>query len=102
MDLRSKSLDQLFQAVLNLETLEDCYRFFEDVCTIKELQDLSQRFQIAVLLDRGMNYQAIAKEVDTSSTTISRVNNCLNYGSGGYRDAVGRLKAAKDAKNPDL
>jgi len=102
MDLRSKSLDQLFEAVLTLETVEDCYRFFEDVCTVKELQDLSQRFQIAVLLDQGMNYQSIVKEVDTSSTTISRVNNCLNYGSGGYRDAVGRLKAAKDAKNPDL
>ena len=96
MDLRSKSLDRLFEAVLGLETLEDCYRFFEDVCTIKELQDLSQRFQIAVLLDQGMNYQAIAKEVDTSSTTISRVNNCLQYGSGGYRDALSRLKKEAD------
>ena len=99
MDFRSKSLDQLFQAVLGLETLEDCYRFFEDVCTIKELQDLSQRFQIAVLLDQGLNYQTIAKEVDTSSTTISRVNTCLNYGSGGYRAALNRLKAAKEAQN---
>ena len=70
--------------------------FFEDVCTIKELQDLSQRFQIAVLLDQGMNYQAIAKEVDTSSTTISRVNNCLQYGSGGYRDALSRHKKEAD------
>jgi len=98
MDLRSKSLDQLFEAVLTLETVEDCYRFFEDVCTVKELQDLSQRFQIAVLLDQGMNYQSIVKEVDTSSTTISRVNNCLNYGSGGYRNALSRLKAAKEAQ----
>lgn len=98
MDLRSKSLDQLFMAVLKLETLEDCYRFFEDVCTVKELQDLSQRFQIASLLDQGLNYQAIAKEVDTSSTTISRVNHCLNYGSGGYRAALDKLKEAKEAQ----
>ena len=97
MDLRSQSLDRLFEAVLKLETLEDCYRFFEDVCTIKELQDLAQRFQIACLLDQGMNYQNIAKEVDTSSTTISRVNHCLNYGSGGYRAALEKMKAAKEA-----
>lgn len=96
MDIRSKSLDLLFEAVLKLETLEDCYRFFEDVCTVKELQDLAQRFQIAVLLDQGLNYQSIVKEVDTSSTTISRVNNCLNYGTGGYRDALDRMKAANE------
>ena len=98
MDLRCASLDQFFTAVLQLETIEDCYRFFEDVCTVKELQDFSQRFQIAVLLDQGLNYQSIVKEADTSSTTISRVNNCLNYGSGGYRDALLRLKAAKEAR----
>lgn len=96
MDLRSDQLTRLFEAVLTLESVEDCYRFFEDVCTIKELQDLSQRFHIATLLDEGLNYQAIARRVETSSTTISRVNHCLNYGSGGYRTVLRRLKAKEE------
>ena len=96
MDLRCQTTDRLFEAILGLETLEDCYRFFEDVCTIKELQDLSQRFHIAALLEEGLNYQAIAARADTSSTTISRVNHCLNYGTGGYREALSRLKEGKE------
>lgn len=96
MDLRSDQLTRLFEAVLTLESVEDCYRFFEDVCTIKELQDLSQRFHIATLLDEGLNYQAIARRVETSSTTISRVNHALNYGSGGYRTVLRRLKAKEE------
>ncbi len=94
--MRSDQLTRLFEAVLTLESVEDCYRFFEDVCTIKELQDLSQRFHIASLLDEGLNYQAIARRVETSSTTISRVNHCLNYGSGGYRAALRKLKAKEE------
>ena len=97
MDLRNQATDRLFEAVLSLETVEDCYRFFEDVCTIKELQDLSQRFQIAMLLEQGMNYQAITSAVDTSTTTISRVNHCLNYGSGGYRAVLDKTPKEEEA-----
>lgn len=98
MDLRNESTDMLFSAILKLESVEECYRFFEDLCTIKELRDLSQRFQIATLLDDGMNYQNIVRRVDASTTTISRVNQCLQYGSGGYRLALDRQKTEKEGK----
>ena len=98
MDLRSDATDRLFDAVLKLETIEDCYRFFEDLCTIKELRDLSQRFQIATLLDQGLNYQNIVRKVDASTTTISRVNQCLNYGSGGYRAMLDKMRTAGEAQ----
>ena len=94
MDLRCDATDQLFGSILRLESIEECYRFFEDLCTIRELRDLSQRFQIATLLDQGMNYQTIVKKTEASTTTISRVNQCLNYGSGGYRDALEKRNAA--------
>lgn len=96
MDLRCNATDRLFDAILQLETADECYRFFEDLCTIKELRDLSQRFQIATLLNQGMNYQTIVKQVDASTTTISRVNQCLNYGTGGYRDALSKLKDVEE------
>lgn len=96
MDLRCNATDRLFDAILQLETADECYRFFEDLCTIKELRDLSQRFQIATLLNQGMNYQSIVKQVDASTTTISRVNQCLNYGTGGYRDALSKLKDVEE------
>ena len=96
MDLRSNATDNLFETILRLETLEDCYRFFEDLCTIKELRDLSQRFQIATLLDQGLNYQSIVHQIDASTTTISRVNQCLHYGAGGYRDALRRMNSVKE------
>lgn len=98
MDLRSDATDRLFEAVLKLETTEDCYRFFEDLCTIKELRDLSQRFQIATLLDQGLNYQNIVRKVDASTTTISRVNQCLHYGSGGYRAMLDKMRTAEEAR----
>ena len=78
------SFDELFKAVLKLESIEDCRKFFEDVCTIKELQDVTQRLEVAKLLKQGLNYQAISKATGASTATISRVNKCLNYGSGGY------------------
>ncbi|MBE5733460.1 MAG: TrpR-like protein YerC/YecD [Clostridiales bacterium] len=81
--------DQLFDAVLKLNSIEDCRKFFEDVCTIKELQDLSQRLEVAKLLKQGKNYQEVSKATGASTATISRVNKCLNYGSGGYNLVVG-------------
>ena len=92
--VRCESVDRLFEAIANLQNKEDCYRFFEDVCTIKEIQDMAQRFDVALLLDEGINYQQIAKEVGVSTATISRVSRCLNYGSGGYSEAIEKRKAA--------
>ena len=87
-----------FDAVLSLKTAEECQAFFLDVCTIKELQDLTQRFRVAVLLNEGRNYQEISKETSVSSATISRVNRCLLYGDGGYRTVLKR-RAESEVKN---
>ena len=89
--LRCESVDRLFQTILNLQTLEECYAYFEDLCTIKEIQDMSQRLDAAVLLSQGCSYQKIAEQVAVSSATIGRVSKCLNYGSGGYKQAIEKL-----------
>ena len=86
----SERLDKLYEVILELKTVEECYDFFEDLCTIRELKDLSQRLEVAFLLDRGMNYQQVAAETGVSSATICRVKKCLDYGSGGYRRAIDR------------
>ena len=86
------SLDRLFAAILQLKDTEECHKFFEDICTIKEVQDMAQRLDAAILLDEGAGYQAIGEQVGISTATISRVSRCLNYGSGGYRMAIDRLK----------
>ena len=93
--VRSESLDKLYEVILRLESVEECYDFFEDLCTIKELKDLSQRMEVAFLLDRGLSYQAVAAETGVSSATICRVKKCLDYGSGGYRRAIDRADAQK-------
>jgi len=88
--LHSESTDRLFKAILTLKSEEECYAFFEDLCTMKELKEISQRLQVAELLDRGMNYQTVAAETGVSTATISRVKRCLDYGSGGYRLVLDR------------
>ena len=90
-NFRSKSIDRLFETILSLESVEDCYRFFEDVCTIKELTDMAQRLDAAFLLDEGANYQTISQEIGLSTATISRVSKCLKYGTG-YRQAIDKTK----------
>ena len=90
-NFRSKSIDRLFETILSLENVEDCYSFFEDVCTIKELTDMAQRLDAAFLLDEGANYQAISQEIGLSTATISRVSKCLKYGTG-YRQAIDKTK----------
>ena len=92
MNIHSESLDRLMDAVLSLENREECYRFFEDLCTVKEMQDMGQRLDAAILLYDGVSYQKIAEQVNISSATICRVNKCLNYGEGGYRTAIKKLK----------
>ena len=87
--------DDFFDAVLKLKDKESCRKFFEDVCTFKEMQDISQRLEVAKLLSEKYNYQDVSKETGASATTISRVNKCLTYGKGGYEVA---LKILKDEK----
>ena len=89
--LQNPETDELFRAILALETVEECYRFFEDVSTIKELQDLSQRFAVARMLTEGRIYSDVQRETGASTATISRVNKALNYGSDGYTLIFERL-----------
>lgn len=82
--LRSPETDALFQAILSLKTEDDCYRFFEDICTIKEIRDIAQRLEVARMLRSGDTVASIAQRTGASTTTVSRVNRCLHYGAGGY------------------
>ena len=94
--LHCESVDRLFQTILNLQSIEECYAYFEDLCTIKEILDLSQRLDTAILLAQGLSYQKIAEQVSVSSATIGRVSKCLNYGSGGYKTAIEKLSAREE------
>ncbi len=89
--LVDKSMDDLFDAILCLETREECYKFFDDLCTIPELKSLAQRFQVAKLLNDKRVYSDIVKETGASTATISRVNRSINYGSDGYSVVFKRL-----------
>lgn len=86
--------DNLFRAIMKLDTLDDARRFFEDVCTIKELEAISQRIEVAELLSEGKNYQDVSRMTGASTATISRVSKCLNYGAGGYSLVI------KNKENP--
>ena len=92
---RSQSADRLFEAILSLKDTEECYNFFEDICTINELRDMCQRLETAMLIDEGISYQKISEQIGVSTATISRVSRCLNYGAGGYRAVIDRMKEAK-------
>ncbi len=83
-----KKYEKFFKAVLKLNTVSDCRKFFEDVCTVKEIDGMCQRLEVAELLYNGCNYQEVVKKTGVSSATISRVNKCLNYGSGGYKTVL--------------
>ena len=85
------TMKRLFQAMLLLKNEEECSAFLEDLCTIRELQDLSQRLEVAEMLGTGKNYQEISKATGASTATICRVSKCLNYGSNGYKTVLGRL-----------
>lgn len=93
--IQSADIDALFQAFLSLRSVTECYRFFEDICTITEIQSLAQRWEVAMRLDRGETYQDIAKSLNVSTATISRVNRCLAYGAGGYRLLLDRRSEEK-------
>lgn len=90
--IKDDGLDFLFKAVLSLKNIEECYDFFEDLCTVSELKAMSQRLQVANMLKNHHVYSDIVNETGASTATISRVNRCLNYGSDGYSLALGRLE----------
>ena len=97
---RSPEMEELFEGILSLQTLEECERFFTDICTIKELQALTQRLQVAKQLYEGRNYNEVYQDTGVSSATICRVNKCLNYGDGGYKTVLDRLGGnSNEAKN---
>ena len=89
--LHSEAVDQLFEAILCLKNKEECYTFFEDVCTINELLSLSQRFEVAKMLREKRTYLEISEKTGASTATISRVNRSLNYGTDAYRTIFARL-----------
>ncbi len=91
-DIHSPAVDQLFQAVLTLQSIDDCYRFFEDVCTINELLSISQRFSVAAMLKEHKTYLEIAEKTGASTATISRVNRSLTYGNDGYEIVLERMQ----------
>ena len=89
---RNETIDALFDAILSLETREECYDFFEDLCTVKEISDMAQRLEAAKLLLDGSTYEQIVKTVETSTATISRINRCIQYGTGGYRQTIEKVR----------
>lgn len=92
--MESASVERLFRVIQSLESEEEYRRFFEDICTIREIQDMAQRLEVATLLREGKNYQEISAQTAVSSATISRVNRCLLYGNGGYRTALEKWEEA--------
>ncbi|HEX7066196.1 MAG TPA: YerC/YecD family TrpR-related protein [Bacillales bacterium] len=89
--LRGQSLDQLFEAILSLKDKEECYRFFDDLCTMGEIQSLAQRLEVARMLMEGFTYHKIETETGASTATISRVKRCLNFGNDGYQMTLDRV-----------
>lgn len=90
--LKSKAINQLFETILMLENLEECYKFFEDICTVNELQALAQRLEVAKMLKENKTYIEIAQKTGASTATISRVNKALNYGSDGYNIMINKQR----------
>lgn len=89
--LRDPVTDKLFEGILTLETVDECYRFFEDLATVSEIKALAQRLEVAKMLAKGMTYEDIVAATGASTATISRVKKCLNYGADGYRIVLERI-----------
>ena len=98
---KKEKSDQLYKAILQLKDEQECYDFFQDLCTVSELRSMEQRFEVASLLDDGMIYNDILERTGASSATISRVNRALNYGTDGYGIILRRLEAAEEAAEQD-
>jgi len=93
--MKTDAVDYLFEAILSLEDKEECYTFFEDICTINELMSIAQRFEVAKMLREQKTYLEIAKKTGASTATISRVNRSLNYGNDGYDMVFERINKEK-------
>ena len=91
-------IEQLMGAIANLNSADECKALFDDLCTIKEIQDMAQRFETAIQLANGRNYREISEDVGVSTATISRVSRCLNYGSGGYKKAIDSINKTEESK----
>ncbi len=89
--IKDEHIDRLFEGILNLKTVDECYNFFEDVCTISEIKAMAQRFQVAIMLHQNNKYTDITEKTGASPATISRVSRCLNYGADGYMTVLKRL-----------
>lgn len=90
--VRTQAVNDLFEAILTLENTEECFSFFEDVCTVNELLSFAQRFEVAKMLKEGKTYLEVAEQTGASTATISRVNRSLNYGKDGYEIVFSRMK----------
>ena len=97
--IKTDAVASLFDAVLCLQCREECYSFFEDLCTVNELLSLSQRFEVAAMLKDGKTYLEIAEKTGASTATISRVNRSLNYGNDGYELVFGRMEKKETEQN---
>lgn len=98
-NVHTEAVNHLFDAILSLENKEECYRFFEDICTVNELLSLSQRYEVARMLRAQKTYLDIAEKTGASTATISRVNRSLNYGNDGYDMVFERVSVDDDAKS---
>jgi len=98
--LKDPFIDELFEAILLLRNEEECYRFFEDICTVAELKSIAQRLAVAKMLDQDCTYTTIAEKTGASTATISRVKRALNYGADGYKLILARLKEKKVGREP--
>jgi len=100
--IRGPQTDQLFKAMLELKNLDDCYQFFDDLCTISEMQSLAQRLEVARMLTMKKTYDMIQHKTGASTATISRVRRCVDYGSGGYSNILERLSSEEtEVLNPE-
>lgn len=93
--IRDEMTDKLFEAILLLRDIDECYRFFEDICTVAEIKALAQRLEVAKMLKQGKTYTEISEKTGASTATISRVNRCYNYGADGYKMILERLEDSK-------
>ena len=92
---KQQQSQKLYEAIVKIQDAEECRAFFEDLCTIREIQDISQRFEVASMLLEGKNYQTVSNVTGASTATICRVSKCLNYGAGGYRTVLARMEEEK-------
>ncbi|MDR6225890.1 YerC/YecD family TrpR-related protein [Desmospora profundinema] len=99
--LRKKEVDNLFAAVLTLESIEECYQFFDDLCTVGEIKSLAQRLEVARMLRQGYTYNQIEADTGASTATISRVKRCFHYGTDGYTLALDRLEEKKGSSEAE-